>query len=91
MRVCHHEPEQLELFPSRTYLTKIVPEQNQWRFYLMATTPTLFGEWTLVREWGRIGQPGQLCLETHGSMGGAIQALVAARRAKERRGYRPSW
>lgn len=52
----------------------------------MATTPTLFGEWSLVREWGRIGQPGQLCLETHGSMG----ALVATRRAKERGGYRPS-
>ncbi len=50
MRVYQHEPEQLELFPSRAYLTKIVPERNQWCFYLMATRPTLFGEWSLVRE-----------------------------------------
>lgn len=28
MRVSDHRSEQLELFPSRAYLTKIVPEQN---------------------------------------------------------------
>ena len=86
----HRRPRQLELFPIAVRLTKVVPERNQWRFYLMQTTPTLFGEWSLVREWGRIGSPGHVQLETHDSMNGAIQALVAARHAKERRGYRAS-
>jgi predicted DNA-binding WGR domain protein len=86
----HRQPEQLELFPTAVRLTKVVPECNQWRFYLMQTTPTLFGEWSLVREWGRIGSPGHVRLETHDNMGGAIQALVETHRAKERRGYRLS-
>ncbi len=81
---------QLELFPIAVRLTKVVPKRNQWRFYLMQTTPTLFDEWSLVREWGRIGSPGHVQLETHDSMDGAIQALVEARHVKERRGYRAS-
>ena len=90
MRTSRRQPKQLELFPIAVRLTKVVPERNQWRFYLMQTTPTLFGEWSLVREWGRIGSPGHVQLETHDSMDGAIQALVEARHAKERRGYRAS-
>jgi predicted DNA-binding WGR domain protein len=27
-------------------------------FYVVRLAPTLFGEWTLMREWGRIGSPG---------------------------------
>jgi predicted DNA-binding WGR domain protein len=90
MRTRRRQPQQLELFPIAVRLTKVMPERNQWRFYLMQTTPTLFGEWSLVREWGRIGSPGHVRLETHGSMDRAIQALVEARHAKERRGYRAS-
>jgi predicted DNA-binding WGR domain protein len=36
-------------------LTKIDPEQNMARFYVLHVQPTLFGEFALVREWGRIG------------------------------------
>ena len=31
------------------------PARNMARFYTMALQPTLFGEWALLREWGRIG------------------------------------
>jgi len=41
------------------YLTKIEPARNMARFYLLDVQPTLFGEWTLVKEWGRIGRGGQ--------------------------------
>jgi predicted DNA-binding WGR domain protein len=86
----HRQPQQLELFPTTVRLTKVVLADNQRRFYLMRATPTLFGEWTLLREWGRIGSPGRLRLETHESMGAAVQALMDVRCAKERRGYQLS-
>ncbi|MCU7861786.1 MAG: WGR domain-containing protein [Candidatus Thiodiazotropha sp. (ex Lucinoma kastoroae)] len=42
------------------YPHKIIPEQSAYRFYSVHVEPTLFGEWSVVHEWGRIGQPGQL-------------------------------
>lgn len=36
------------------------PAYNRLRFYNIAITPTLLGGWALVREWGRIGQPGKV-------------------------------
>jgi predicted DNA-binding WGR domain protein len=38
--------------------------KNKHRFYSLQITPTLFGEWSLVREWGRIGSPGTVRLES---------------------------
>jgi predicted DNA-binding WGR domain protein len=43
----------------QSYLEKHDPAKNQARFYNMVILPNLFGEWTLYREWGRIGQGGQ--------------------------------
>jgi len=34
------------------------PARNIQRFYAITVTRTLFGSWAIVREWGRIGQPG---------------------------------
>ena len=39
-------------------LTRIDNHRNMARFYKLDIQPTLFGEWSLVREWGRIGRPG---------------------------------
>jgi predicted DNA-binding WGR domain protein len=39
-------------------LTRTDASCNLHRFYVVQLTPTLFGEWTLMREWGRIGSPG---------------------------------
>ena len=44
----------------QTYLEKRQPAQKMALFYRMAVMPNLFGEWTLYREWGRIGQGGQV-------------------------------
>ena len=41
----------------QSYLEKREPAKNLARFYSLAVLPTLFGEWSLQREWGRIGQP----------------------------------
>lgn len=47
---------QLDMFPEALHLRCIDPAKNKRRFYTMAVEPTLFGEWTLRREWGRIGR-----------------------------------
>ncbi len=86
MRGCH-QPVQLELFPTAVRLTKVVPERNQRRFYLMLATPTLLGDWSLIREWGRIGAPGRVKVEVHRGAGEAVTALAKLQQRKERRGY----
>ncbi len=48
---------------TQTYLEKRQPAQKMARFYRMAVLPNLFGEWTLYREWGRIGQGGQVRMD----------------------------
>jgi len=39
-------------------LEKIDPAQNHWRWYVLSVQPTLFDEWSLIREWGRLGNEG---------------------------------
>jgi hypothetical protein len=36
------------------YLTKTDPSRNMARFYVLDVQPTLFGEWALLKVWGRI-------------------------------------
>jgi predicted DNA-binding WGR domain protein len=45
-------------------LEKRVLEKNQFRFHRLALQPTLFGEWSVVREWGRIGRQGRVVVDT---------------------------
>jgi predicted DNA-binding WGR domain protein len=40
------------------FLTRADQAKNLHRFYIVRLAPTLFGEWALVREWGRSGSPG---------------------------------
>ena len=69
------------------HLTRIRPELNEWRFYRVEIWPDLFGGFSLVREWGRIGQDGQsrhLSFPTKGAATEAFWALIASKR---KRGY----
>jgi len=71
----------------QSYLEKRDLNKNQARFYCMAILPNLFGEWTLRREWGRIGRHGQVRLDWFSSEIEAEEALLALENAKQRRGY----
>ncbi len=70
-----------------TYLEKRDPRRNQARFYRMAVLPNLFGEWTLERQWGRIGQGGQTRLDWFDREVEAEAALMTLETDKRRRGY----
>ena len=60
----------------QTYLEKRQPAQKMARFYRMAIMPNLFGEWTLYREWGRIGQGGRVRMDWFADENQAVVALV---------------
>jgi predicted DNA-binding WGR domain protein len=68
-------------------LHKHVPERNQHRFYALEVTPNLFGAWSLIRTWGRIGASGQQRIDWHDTQEAAEQARDRLLRAKQRRGY----
>ena len=70
------------------HLERREPARNRQRFYAITVTPTLFGSWAMVREWGRIGQPGtvrEMWFETEAA---AVEAGMKVRQRKEKRGYR---
>ena len=69
-------------------LVRIDPARKQHRYYHCAVWPGLFGDVSLVREWGRIGQPGQVRLDAHPDTDVAVGKMTELVRRKERKGYR---
>ena len=64
------------------------PARNLHRFYRLDVQPDLFGQWCLIREWGRIGSTGgQTRTVTYATCFEAEAALEKQRRAKEKNGY----
>jgi predicted DNA-binding WGR domain protein len=70
------------------HLHRIDPARNMARFYRMSSTPSLFGDICLVREWGRIGRPGRIRIDLYETGEAAIAAREALSRVKRQRGYR---
>ena len=70
------------------HLTRRESEANLHRFYRMEIVRGLFSDWGLVREWGRIGQGGQVRTDWYDSEADARDARLALHRAKAKRGYR---
>ena len=68
-------------------LTRRDPDLNMARFYAIALQPTLFGEVSIIRNWGRIGTKGQMMLETFPSQFAAERQASQIERRKRRRGY----
>ena len=60
------------------------------RFYALSIEPTLFGETSLVRSWGRIGCRGQQKIHVFDSEAKAVDLLLTLLRKKRARGYPPS-
>ena len=69
------------------YLLKVDMEKNQRRFYNLHLAPDLFGGWSLVREWGRLGSGGTLRIMPFDTEEEARQALKKVQEAKLKHGY----
>lgn len=68
-------------------LTQIDPPSNARRFYRMEIVLGLFGDWSLVREWGRIGQSGRMRVDWFDTEVAAKDARFALHMQKAKRGY----
>jgi len=63
------------------------PTRNMRRFYRTYVTATLFGEWAVVCEWGRIGHGGTVRRWIYRDPQEADTAQARRVRQKLRRGY----
>ena len=57
------------------------------RFYRVEVSDNLFGEYTVLREWGLQGQTGASCLRWFSNLRDAVHAAERFRRRAQRRGY----
>ena len=72
----------------RIFMQLPVSDDRAPRFYQLLLQPDLLEGWTLVREWGRLGSPGRVRRELFTGREEAERALVAARDAQIKKGYR---
>lgn len=73
--------------PEPLHLRRIDAARNMRRFYALSTQPTLFGEMSLIRSWGRIGTNGKNMVQTFDGSAEAVEAFGRLERAKRTRGY----
>jgi predicted DNA-binding WGR domain protein len=73
--------------PSFTRLQKRDPACNLHRYYILDLQPHLFGGWSVIREWGRIGHPGQMRVVLCDTREEADRVFGAKLCQKQRRGY----
>lgn len=69
------------------HLAHVDPAKNKARYYKLEVQLTLFGEWAVVREWGRIGRGGTVRSTPYPSASDAEAALNRLRAINEQRGY----
>lgn len=69
------------------YFQRVDPSRNMARYYALSIQPTLFGETSLIRAWGRIGTLGQEMSHSFASEADAVAMLLALARRKRAKGY----
>ena len=74
----------------RLYIQRIDARKNMARFYAMSIEPTLFGDTSLVRNWGRIGTHGQQRIHLFENERQAVDLFLDLLRQKRRKGYKPA-
>lgn len=72
---------------SNLYFQRVDPSRNMARYYALSIQPTLFGETSLIRAWGRIGTLGQEIAHVFASEADAVAMLLVIARRKRAKGY----
>ncbi|MGI0119716.1 WGR domain-containing protein [Zooshikella sp. RANM57] len=68
-------------------LHKIDQQRNENKYYSLHIQPDLFGQWALMRYWGRIGKNGQLKIDTFSTLEEAQQLFNDLKKNKIKKGY----
>ena len=72
----------------RLFFLRINEERNECRWYRISIQETLFGDFDIVREWGRVGnRGGQILCEAATDYPRAIQKVEKLKRERLKRGY----
>lgn len=69
------------------YLTKTESKQNRNCFYRMDIVQGLFGDWGLIRGWGRIGSSARVRTDWFETLSDAKDARFVIHMQKAKRGY----
>jgi len=69
------------------YLERHDTARNMARFYCLTVERNLFGGWSLVCDWGRIGRTRQTRIALYDTLQSAQEAYARKLREKQRRGY----
>lgn len=65
----------------------VVPEQNRYRVYRLTLTQDLFGNWALIRSWGRMGKTQRVQVSCFPRREDARKLADAIVRRRLRHGY----
>lgn len=68
-------------------LMRTEPGSTTGHFFRMELMPGLFGDWSLVHEWGRSGQPGKIRIDWFDDEAEAKDARFMIQMEKAKRGY----
>jgi len=71
------------------HIQRVDPSRNMARYYELSLEPTLFGEMSLVRTWGRIGRRGQQRVDLYPTEQQALETFLELLRKKRAKGYSP--
>lgn len=67
---------------------KIQPEEGVYRYYRLTLQQNLWGEWELVKSWGRIGQrPTRVVRQSISSPDMAVAIAADVDKQRRQRGY----
>jgi len=72
---------------NRIYLVRYDAAKNMHRFYQLFVAQGLLSEWSLIREWGRVGSPGTVRKDWFETEEEAIIARQTLYDAKQKKGY----
>ncbi|MDD5493738.1 MAG: WGR domain-containing protein [Dehalococcoidia bacterium] len=72
---------------NHVYLERHDTENNMHRFYQMFVTPGLFDDWSLIKEWGKVGSPGTVRKDWFDTEEEALTAKQRLVEAKQKKGY----
>lgn len=73
---------------SGVFLSRSDPMRNLHRYYWLDVQPDLFGQWCVVRSWGRFGRAGQMLATPYRTQKEAQAAVAKQQNTKQRRGYK---
>ena len=68
-------------------LSRVEPEVNCYRFYRISVEPNLFGDHSLMIQWGRIGYMGRVRIASSGIEEDILAKAARIEKQKIKKGY----